>query len=452
MALGEVMEHMAKKHGFITSDKTYKRRIKEWGLGKNSRAKEMSAVARKFAERKAISKPSIFRIRGQDVDYAEMVRYFGRRRITIEDVMAQRQTSSTPEAVMCFIPLQSPISTPKVLALPESTFAAVRDFMNGLFDSGTWVKTEELEDCYSIGDGRISSNPSGPQYLDTLYSSSWEACDLHELTNKEKAKAAQDSAIAALSYVLPLELPRTLLTLLTLVANLFSRYTRPGVIFALFHAVAGPGELLLGQQHPLPRIAKSLCRLNESDFREAGVNCLRTMADGFGNNLGPMHWTSLVTYSNHATLHGLRELLSQCQANIGEHDFRTVEVRVRLLDELINERQYQVAERECHELLATVHMVKPPQYIPYCQAEGLYYLARCQKLLSERDLGVATLREAVDVRISAQGSGDVTARARIVELQAWLTELRRDEEAEEARLWYELIRNAPAELQRLKRK
>ncbi|KAL8722070.1 MAG: hypothetical protein Q9225_001392 [Loekoesia sp. 1 TL-2023] len=447
MTLRKVMQYMTKEHGFITSERAYKRRIKEWGLDKNNKEKEMRAIVRKFAQRKANHKSSKFRVRDQEVDYSEIVRYFARKGVSIDDVMARRKTSATPEAVICFTPLQSPIVTPQVYAIPECIFATLRDYMNGSFDSGTWIKTDQRENCYSIKEGTDHTTSSALHCLDIFYSCSLEVCYLHELHENGKAKTSQDSAIAALRHVLPLELPQTLLSVFMLIAKLSNRFRKPGVASALIHTITSPGELLLYQQHPLPTVAKAFCRLNESEFREISIKCLRAMAEGFGNNLGSMHLVSLGAYSIEATSDSLRELLQRCQAEIGIHDIRTIGVRIRLLEKLLGERRYQLARQECHNLLATVHMVQPPKFMLRRRTQGLCFLAQIQKMLSNRDLAVTTLREAIAVRICAWGSADVGVRARILELRRWLIELGRNEEVAEVQLWYDMIRNAPPELQ-----
>ncbi|KAL8904189.1 MAG: hypothetical protein Q9171_007138 [Xanthocarpia ochracea] len=448
MALPKVMQYMTKEHGFITSERAYKRRIKEWGLDKKNKENEMRAIVRKYAERKANDKYSEFQVRGQDVDYREMVRYYARKGISIDEVMARRKTSATPEAVKCFTPVQSPIATPPVFAIPESIFTAVRDYVNGSFDSGAWIKTHPTTACYSIKEGRAHSTRSASHFRSIIDSYTWEACVQHAYDENGEAQTSLDSALAVLRYLLPHELPQTPIYLFTLFAQLSDVFRRSSeVTSALFHTVAGPGELLLGQQHPLPRIAKAFCRLNKSESAEIAIKCLRAIAEGFGNNLGPMHLSSLIAHSTQATSDDLKELLQKCQAEIGVHDLGTMNVRLELVYKLLNERQYQLARRECHNFLSTVHMVQPPEYWLDFRAKGLNFLAQCHYMLLDLDLAVMTLREAIDVRIRGQGSADARVRVWIVQLRHWLIELGREEEAAEVKLWFHMLRNAPAELQ-----
>ena len=245
----------------------------------------MRAIVRKFAERKANQKSSEFQVRGQKIDYSKMVRYFARKGVSIDDVMARRKTSATPEAVICFTPVTAPIATPPGYAIPESIIATLRDYVNGSFDSGTWIKTDQMEDCYSM-EGKDHTTHS---ILDMFSSCTWEACNLQRVHEHKEAKISQDLALAAQRHLLPLEHPHTLLIIFMLVVLAANGFKNSSLAFALIHTMAGSGELLLGHQHPLPRIAKAFCRLNESEFAEVARKCRRTIAEGFGKNLGAMH-------------------------------------------------------------------------------------------------------------------------------------------------------------------
>ena len=103
----------------------------------------MIAIARKWQQRATQRKPSKFRVREQEVDFFELVRYFERKGVSIDDVMSRPRDAPTPEAVICLTPIASPITTPAVLAVPESLLATIRNYVNGSFDSGTWVKTKD---------------------------------------------------------------------------------------------------------------------------------------------------------------------------------------------------------------------------------------------------------------------------------------------------------------------
>ena len=90
------------------------------------------------------------------IEIADAVRYFKRKGLSVEDVLASCTASLTPEAVKCSTPVTSPLSTPRELAAPERILISIRDYFRGSFDSGTWVKTEPSIQCYSKKAGPAS--------------------------------------------------------------------------------------------------------------------------------------------------------------------------------------------------------------------------------------------------------------------------------------------------------
>ena len=91
----------------------YKRRISEWGLDKKHKESEMRAIVRKHARRVSDGKSSTFSVRGRTIDYDSVIRYFRRKGVSVEDVVARQSTSPTPEAVICSTPPSSPVCSSK---------------------------------------------------------------------------------------------------------------------------------------------------------------------------------------------------------------------------------------------------------------------------------------------------------------------------------------------------
>ena len=65
----------------------------------------MKAIARKNAKRLSEGKTSAFHVRGRAVDFEEVVRYWERKGISIEEIAAQRSASATPTDVKCLTPV-----------------------------------------------------------------------------------------------------------------------------------------------------------------------------------------------------------------------------------------------------------------------------------------------------------------------------------------------------------
>ena len=115
----------------------YKTRIKQWALDKKSKENEMRAIVRKSKQRTDLGKRTTFRIRGRPVGFEKIASYWERKGMSIDDVIAERTASVTPEAVDYFTPLPSPIMTPELLATPERVLISIQDYFRGSFDSRT---------------------------------------------------------------------------------------------------------------------------------------------------------------------------------------------------------------------------------------------------------------------------------------------------------------------------
>ncbi|KAK3172044.1 hypothetical protein OEA41_004128 [Lepraria neglecta] len=142
--LPKVMRLMESQHGFKATTKMYKTHVNKWGLDKKNKENEMRAIVRKHKQRADLGKRCILRVRGRPMDFAEVVRYWHRKGVSVDDVISRRTASPTPEAVECFTPVPSPITTPQVLATPERIYRNVRDYFAGSFDAGTWTRKNGL--------------------------------------------------------------------------------------------------------------------------------------------------------------------------------------------------------------------------------------------------------------------------------------------------------------------
>ena len=125
----------------------YKRRIKQWGLDKNNKDGEMRAIVHKTKARLDQGKQSKIHVRGKAISDEEIIRYWRRKGISTDDVIAHRAASVTPEAVEIITPVPSRVATPTSLAVPERIFTAIRDYFEASFTSGTWVSINPEIHC-----------------------------------------------------------------------------------------------------------------------------------------------------------------------------------------------------------------------------------------------------------------------------------------------------------------
>ena len=361
-----------------------------------------------------------------------MVRYFARKRLSIDDVVAQRRTSKTPETVVCLTPIISPITIPGVYRTPQLLLKSIADYVDGFFRSGVWIKTQPTETCRSArGVCNVAFGLSNQCY---------EVGDLLGLGNLRAAKLVQDSAIGSINLILLDEDSVTLAQLFVLFMKMFEDGQHK-IALAVFEAIADIGTSTLGQQHPLPRVAGFLLRLDSSDIAEVSAKCLQAFNDQYEDVLGPMHTTSLsIRLLERRTTDGnFGDLLRRCQSDLGMSDARTINVYLRLLQKLFDSGDYGRCARECDKMLNHTHRIQNSIFPANVRADALEVLAHCDMMSSNRDLAIVHLREAIDIRISVFGSLDGLARRWLVQLQDWLTLYGREEEIAEAQRWWDLM-------------
>ncbi len=414
----------------------YKSRFTLWGLdSKNNREREMRAAVRKHNQRTQHGKRSIVRIRDKPVDYQEIVRYFTRKCLSIEDVIARRRASKTPEAVVCLTPITSPIAIPEVYKTPQLLFTSICDYVDGSFRSGLWIKTKPTEGCRSV------RGASG--WESRLLGQCYEARDLLNLGRLQAAKQIQDSVIDGIRQMLLDEDPITLGRQFLIFVRMF-RTGRPEIALTVLKAIVDIGASTLGQQHPLPTVAGFLLRLDCSDIAEVGAKCLQAFSDQFEDVLGPMHVTSLDMrlWDDQATDRHIRSLLHRCQSDLGVGDIRTMEVYLAWSRKLYQNGDYGLVAEECYKMLSQTHRIQDTVYARTIRADILRLLARRENMSSKCHLATVHLREAIDIRISVCGSLDSVARRWLLVLQEWLTDCGGDEEVAEVQRWWELMMQA----------
>lgn len=421
----------------------YKSRFTLWGLdSKNNRGREMRAAVRKRNQRTQQGKGSICRIRGKTVDYEKIVRYFARKGLSIEDVVAQRRASKTPEAVVCLTPIASPIAIPGVYKTPQLLLTSICDYVEGSFDYGLWIKSEPTEDCRSAREASESTT--------RFWNQCHEARDLLDLSHLRAAKLVQDSAIGSIRQLLLEEDPFILAQMFSLYTEM-SNTTSQKIAPTVFKAIADIGASTLGQKHPLPRVAGFLLQLDYSEIAEVGDKCFRAFGDQVEGVVGPMHVTTLNIrlWEGRANGGQLRDLLHRCQSDLGISDIRTLNVQIELSWELCGNGDYGLAVEECYKLLSHTHRIQPTYLAAEFRADIFYQLAHCERRSSDRHLAMVHLREAIDIRISHYGSLDNIARRWLVQLQKCLTNYGEEEEIAEVERWWALMMQAEVTSQQL---
>ena len=267
----------------------YKTRITRWGLDKKNKEKEMRAIVRKEKQLDDQGKASTFRIRGRLVDYKDVIRYWERKGVRIEDVIAQRTGSMTPEAVKCFTAPPSPIAMPESIAVPERILVSIRDYFKGSFESGTWIVTDSQLSCETT-----KVEEDALLHLHALNDRCETACRLFDNNRFAEGGRSLISATARIKKILLAEHPMTLAYFFALFALLLL-WRRHEIVQTILRQISALAKVLIGERHPLGCICGWLASLPESQLGDVIIKSSGSGIDHFENLLGPMSLPTLVS-------------------------------------------------------------------------------------------------------------------------------------------------------------
>ena len=406
----------------------YKTRIHVWGLDKNRKENEMRAIIRKRHQQQRQGKSPTFLVRGQAVGSGDIVRYLKRKGMSIEDVIAQRAKSPTPDAVVEFAtPVPSKPSTPREFTIPENVIGCIRDYYQGSFESGIWYSKDPRLSCESV------NAPAGsPDYLFSLHSQRRLACHLFANSLFQEAGRTLICATASIKKILQTEHPQTISDLFGLVM-FFAHRNRPEIAIAILRQFADLGEVIVGVNHPLRRICGWLASLEASRFPDVLTVCLRSVSDRFERFPGPTHKSTLCSrfeylqianklQDSREAVAATQKLLASCIRSLGSSDVRTLHGYMRLAVQYSMKGDYIAAQKVARQLIQCSQNVKPPKSRPYFHTQGLHLLAISQYRLGETASAEANLRQAIELRMSVCGTMDAITRIWLVDLEGWVAE------------------------------
>ena len=409
----------------LNRDKMYKTHIKQWGLDKKNKEPEMRAIVRKHQQRTAQGKPSTIHVRGQIRNIEEAFRYWERKGVSIDKIIARQAASPTPEAVKFFTPVPSPILTPQVLAIPEHMFRATSDYIKGSFESGMWYDADPLSECRSIKD-KNNANDDWTR-IDN-------ECDLAcSLFNRELPYEAEQTlrkVIINIERVLLAEVPSNLTRMFDLIVHLRGK-NEAKVASVIFRQFSIMSKALLGSEHPVRRICEWLDKLYESDFGDIAIRCVQIIVGHLESSVGPLHLSTLYsridlirveTQRGKARMQKYERLLGECEKALRSEDPRVMELREWTADECCSEGCYDDAMSLIQTNIAPSQDQSLMSTRSWECSSGLYTLARCQHALGDVELGIATLHQAIDIEVSEWGTQHPRARCWLLYLEHWYLE------------------------------
>ena len=443
----------------LGSVKMYKSRVSLWRLDKKNKECDMKAIVRKRSERLNVGEASQCRVRGRAIGLEEVVRYWGRKGISIEDIAAQRSASATPVDVEVFTPvisrvatpLSDTMTTPVVYAIPEQVLTLIQNYVKGSFESGTWVGTNPRNPCFSIKDRERTPTNAGTNsdsyvlrehaiaYMDMVEDSCSLACDLLQEGFFNEAGANVIHANAAIKQIVLAQDPHTIIRLCRLCRDCVSA-GRHEIAKATLRQFRGMGIICLGKDNPLPEICHWFARQDQQNLLPTLETCTRMIADTFTNLLGPLHRSTLDVSVEISDIIGLYDkpqarrrlelLLEECQNKLDPCDYRIAEMRTVLMDDSMITGDKADTERRAWELLTFTDKITDAHVSTWYRVFGLRALAYSQYATGLTQSAILSLNEALELH----GSYDSWARKWLLSLEKWHSEQGNDSAAAQVRI------------------
>ncbi|MCJ1371570.1 hypothetical protein MMC20_002788 [Loxospora ochrophaea] len=411
----------------------YKKRIAKWGLDKRNKENEMRAIVRKYHRRAAKGKSSQIRVRGTAVEIQEIHRYWKRKGVSIDDVVARRTFSATPEAVQCFTPLKSPVTTPEPLARPEQMIVTICNYCDGSFDAGTWVRRKKHCSSMKSPSGGRSSLMVFCQLLQT-------ACQAFNIGASQEAGQTMIFANGLIDKILFAEKPVTLEVVFHLMLKT-QRLGRPEVGTATLRQFFALGEIVLGKNHPLRLACGWLASMAPHQWEDVVSGALQALGDQFERVLGPLHPSTQQSRIRHIECGLVRGVKSdqsvlqdqwrECVRALGPYDFRTLSAHHALVKQFQENGDLFEVKHWSHSLIASAKKVQSLRYSTCFSAAGLVELGYSEWELQDRVSAISHMRAAINLFASASSVHNIDTLPYLVTLESWLSEQGQSREAAE---------------------
>ena len=406
----------------------YKTRIKQWGLDKKHKENEMRAIVHKTKTLGSQGRSATFRVRGRHVDYKDVISYFKRKNVRLEDVIAQRTGSKTPEAVDYLITVPSPIRTPESIAIPERILVSIRDYFRGSFENGTWVTTDMREGCQTTRGQRNSQN-----VLAELDDDVMTACELFDRNDFQGAGQNLIAATSRIKVIILAEHPDTLQFIFRIIEQLFGK-ERYEFALAILRQYSALAEIIMGKTHPIGSICGWLASIAPLQWKSVIARCTGSLVDHFETLAGPLNRSTVLSrlehigsdfseHSIHQRMILLKDLLHKCETDLGLKDDRTAQVRLWLAWGYFDLLDYAKAKRVCWDgITFAQHLFVGQRSDFYFYIEGLYTVAISEYAMGNTYSAEIHLRRAIELRLEIFGPNDSRVRRFLVILEGWLVE------------------------------
>ena len=405
----------------------YKDRIRKWQIDKNTKGHEMKAIIRKQAQRSRAGKKSLFYLRNSQVPEHKVARYRKAMKLLSEE-QALMLRAETPPGLICYTPPASPLTTPEILEIPERIAKLVQDYIDGSFDSGTWI-ISEYED--------VVSAKGSPDFIDRLYVEVYFAVDRFQAGDTGYAWRILRMAMASIEHIVSAEDPSTLEILAFLLLKIIRSLNTSGVTLILLQQFSAMSALILPKQHPFNQILPRLIRLDMSLLKYTLITANESQLDRFSRSLGRFNWATLAIELDLLKLKSLDgaahttkaylTLLQAIELALDASDRRVLITRGELAQYYLYEGSFIGAIEIAQGIVDVAAQIGP------VLASPLYTLSYAQYKLSMTTLAEQNLRQAIHTQAKCYGWEDGDVLDHMSELEDWLEEWERPAEAAEVR-------------------
>lgn len=420
---------------FAISEKMYKDRRRIWGISKNIKSEEMEAIVRKTAQRLQAGKDSRFQLRNIWVTDGKIRRYRRDKRILSEQ-QAMALRARTPPGLRCYTPLASPLTTPRDLEIPERLVRIVHEYINGSFDSNSWLvygpgwcwhKNGLAEDGYEFS-------------LKFDYGISNAARLLSEGQSKPAWQSLQ-IAMSLIGKLLSAEEPQTVFTFFDTVLSLFIKYKLPDIALAVLHQIHNMSNKLMGTMHPLSRISGFVKELGASQNMEALLKLFQVGFDDFKsgagelghdavqNQLDHVRWSTELQHESNP-IGKLQRLLKSCD-DVNPASLTIIEIRLELARQLRRANRFQEA-LEIYENVAKLTSDEEGAIV-------LRHMSRCHEELGDLASADQNIRQAINIARAREGSEDESVLSLIADHESLLETCGAMDEATQVREYHDRL-------------
>ena len=383
----------------------YKSRIKKWGIDtKHNKDVEMRAAFRKLRQRADSGHPvTKFRIRGQLKDTQDIERYWNRKPVSIDDILAQGPP--TPPGVECWTPLPSPITTPRDLAGAEDILHAIREYIQDSLEARTWT----TDDTGTLIDVRDQVRNG----YNELCSMNDHLCAARQLIRKGAyAGQALVASMRGVKTIISNEDPQTIQILLESVIELVAANLLDIGYSVVKHFYEMGRTLGLSPRHPLLRTLGQLLTLDSSQLEEVLCILLVSFADGIESGVGPSHRSAVVAHRTYVEVHRrrwdvdrsrseYRKIYERCAAHYGPRHEISLNARIDLGFEMCDRADSNAAKDIALDVVSICSGVAERTWN---YREALHILSESYHYLGEYALAEGYLRECIQICARDWGS------------------------------------------------